>query len=165
MPTQILPLVTQSQPSPRNPKRKQAAETFQRDASHRTSFNPTAVHSSESLSSAAAGFCLMSSPACVDVDALTYEQRLQAVLHGHHLPHVINLGSSNFVAGKYVATKGFFKPMTAVEVQQLANRLQSQPHVTHLNLVRQQFGPEGMRVLAGPISMQTYLQTLIMYST
>jgi hypothetical protein len=101
----------------------------------------------------------MSSPARFDIDALPFSQRLQAVLHGPLLPHVINLGMFNYTAGKYLEQKDF-KIMTADELQQLALRLQAQPHVTHLNLSGAQLGPEGVRVLVGPISIQTGLQTL-----
>ncbi len=101
----------------------------------------------------------MSSPASVDVDALPYAQRLHAVLHGRLLPHVINLGQYNIIAGKPVEQTDF-KKMSAVEVQQLALRLQAQQHVTHLNLNGNEIGPEGVRVLVGPISMQKGLQTL-----
>jgi hypothetical protein len=101
----------------------------------------------------------MSSPARADVDALPYAQRLHAVLHGHLLPRVINLGMWNFTAGKYVKQKDLIA-MTAEEVQQLALRLQAQPHVTHLNLSGHEFGPEGIRVLIAAISAQTGLQTL-----
>ncbi len=104
----------------------------------------------------------MSSPARADVDALPYAQRLHAVLHGH-LPRVINLVKWNFTAGKYVEQKDF-KAMTAEEVQQLALRLQEQPHVTHLNLSGHDFGPGGIRVLIAPISAQTGLQTLNLMS-
>ena len=115
----------------------------------------------ESLSSAAADFYLMSSAAHFDIDALPFAQRLQAVLHGPLLPHVVNLGEYNYsnTTGKLVNQKGF-QAMTAEEVQRLALRLQSQPHVTHLNLSGRTFGPEGMRLLAGPIAMQTSLQSL-----
>jgi hypothetical protein len=104
----------------------------------------------------------MSSPARADVDALPYAQRLHAVLHGHLLPRIINLGQFNITAGKYVEQEDF-KAMTAEEVQQLALRLQAQPHVTRLNLCRQRFGTEGARVLIAPISAQTGLQTLNLY--
>ena len=106
----------------------------------------------------------MSSPASVDVDALPYAQRLHAVLHGRLLPHVINLGQYNIIAGQYVEQTGF-KKMSAVEVQQLALRLQAQQHVTHLNLICNKIGPEGVRVLVGPISMQKGLQTLYLGCT
>ena len=106
----------------------------------------------------------MSSPARADVDALPYAQRLHAVLHGHLLPRVINLGRWNFTAGKFV-TQVDFKAMTGEEVQQLALRLQAQPHVTHLNLNGHFFGPENARVLIAPISAQTGLQTLYLSST
>ncbi len=81
-------------------------------------------------------------------------QRLQFVLHDPLLPHVINLGRDG---GDQLP--GHVK-MTAEEVQQLALRLQSQPHVTDLQLWGHEFGPEGMRLLAGPIAMQTSLQIL-----
>jgi Ran GTPase-activating protein (RanGAP) involved in mRNA processing and transport len=51
------------------------------------------------------------------------------------------------------------------EVQRLALWLQSQPHVTHLNLRGHTFGPEGMRLLAGPIALQTSLHTLNLCGT
>ena len=128
---------------------------------HPTVFNQTAARLPESLSFAAADFYLMSSAAHFDIDALPFTQRLQAVLHGPLLPHVINLGKWNRsnTAGKNLEQKDF-QDMTAEEVQRLALRLQSQPHVTHLNLCGQIDGPEGMRLLAGPIAMQTSLQTL-----
>ncbi len=106
----------------------------------------------------------MSSPARADVDALPYEQRLHAVLHGHLLPRVINLGQYNFTAGKWVEQEDS-KAMTFEEVQQLALRLQAQPHVTHLNLIGHEFGPEGALVLIAPISAQTGLQTLYLSGT
>ena len=114
----------------------------------------------ESLSSAAADFCLMSSAAHFDIDALPFAQRMQAVLHGPLLPHVINLGQYNYSIAGVPLKQEYFKAMTAEEVQRLALRLQSQPHVTHLNLWGHAFGPEGMRLLAGPIAMQTSLHTL-----
>ena len=80
------------------------------------------------------------------------------------LPRVINLGNYNFTAGEWVEQKDF-KAMTFEEVQQLALRLQAQPHVTHLNLGGHGFGPEGARVLIAPISAQTGLQTLNLNST
>ena len=103
----------------------------------------------------------MSSAAHFDIDALPFAQRMQAVLHGPLLPHVINLGKWNYsnTTGEWVKQEDF-QAMTAEEVQRLALRLQSQPHVTHLNLRGHNFGPEGMRLLAGPIVMQTSLQTL-----
>ena len=55
--------------------------------------------------------------------------------------------------------------MTAGQLQRLARRLHEQPHVTHLNLSGHKFGPEGMRLLAGPIAMQTSLQTLDLSGT
>jgi hypothetical protein len=106
----------------------------------------------------------MSSPARADVDALPYAQRLHAVLHGLLLPRVINLGKYNFSAGKQVDQEDFIA-MTAEEVQQLALRLQAQPHVIHLNLSGHEFGTEGIRVLIAPISAQTGLQTLDLGST
>ena len=106
----------------------------------------------------------MSSPARADVDALPYAQRLHAVLHGHLLPRVINLGRWNFTAGEWVGQVDF-KAMTFEEVQQLALRLQAQSHVTHLNLGGHRFGPEGIRVLIAPISAQTGLQTLDLAGT
>ena len=123
--------------------------------------NQTAARPPESLSSAAADFYLMSSAAHFDIDALPFAQRMQAVLHGPLLPHVINLGQWNYsnTAGELVAQIDF-QAMTSEEVQRLALRLQSQPHVTHLNLWGHNFGPEGMRLLAGPIAMQTSLHTL-----
>jgi hypothetical protein len=110
----------------------------------------------------------MSSTARFDIDALPFAQRLQAILYGPLFPHVINLGAINFnnYTGDYVATFSHaspiedFEEMTAEELQQLALRLQAQPHVTHLNLLGQRLGPEGVLVLGGPISMQTALQTL-----
>jgi hypothetical protein len=103
----------------------------------------------------------MSSAAHFDIDALPFAQRMQAVLHGPLLPHVVNLGKCNYsnTTGKYVHQDNF-QAMTAEEVQRLALRLQSQPHVTHLNLSGHNFGPEGVRLLAGLIAMQTSLQTL-----
>ncbi len=106
----------------------------------------------------------MSSPASADIDALPYAQRLHAVLHGHLLPRVINLGRFNITAGEYVEQEDFIA-MTAEEVQQLALRLQAQPHVTHLNLNGHGFGPEGARVLIAAISAQTALQTLELSGT
>ena len=107
----------------------------------------------------------MSSPARFDIDALPYAQRLQAILHGHILPHVINLGMYNRTDAGIFVLQNDFKAMTAGEVQRLALRLQTQPHVTHLNLSGHGFGPEGVRVLIGPISMQKGLQMLHLSST
>ena len=106
----------------------------------------------------------MSSPARADVDGLPYAQRLHAVLHGHLLPPVINLGYFNYIGGKY-NKQADFQAITAEEVQQLALRLQAQPHVTHLNLAGNMIGPEGIRVLIAPILAQTGLQTLILCGT
>jgi hypothetical protein len=106
----------------------------------------------------------MSSPGRAHADALPYAQRLHAVLHGRLLPPVIDLGRWNYNVGKYVEQKDF-KAMTAEEVQQLALRLQAQPHVTHLNLMSHAFGPEGVGVLIAPISMQARLKTLNLYRT
>ena len=128
-------------------------------------FPQAATSSSESLSSAAADFYLMSSPARSDIDALPYAQRLQAVLHGHLLPHKINLGHYNYTDAGHYDSQEDFKAMTAGEVQLLAHRLQAQPHVTHLNLSGHKFGPESVRLLIGPILMQTGLQTLNLAST
>ncbi len=108
----------------------------------------------------------LSSAAHFDIDALPFAQRMQAVLHGPLLPHVVNLGEYNYsnTTGELVRQKGF-QAMTAEEVQRLALRLQSQPHVTHLNLSYHKFGPEGMLLLAGPIAMQTSLHTLDLSGT
>ena len=126
-----------------------------------TVFNQTAARPPESLSSAAADFYLMSSAAYFDINALPFAQRMQAVLHGPLLPHVINLGKWNHsnTTGEDVEQEDF-QAMTAEEVQLLALRLQSQPHVTRLNLSGHGFGAEGVRLLAGPIAMQTSLQSL-----
>jgi hypothetical protein len=108
----------------------------------------------------------MTSAAHFDFDALPFAQRLQAVLHDPLLPRVINLGQHNFTAGVYVKQEDF-KDMTKEEMRRLALRLQSQPHVTHLNLSGHYFAffHEGMQLLAGPIAMQTSLKALYLCCT
>jgi hypothetical protein len=105
----------------------------------------------------------MSSP--VDFDALPYAQRLQALLLAQPLPNVVNLGKYNFSPdGTRVEQDGFIR-MTEQQLHKLARQMQAQPSVTHLNLCGNRIGPEGMRLLAGPIAMQTGLKTLILGGT
>ena len=105
----------------------------------------------------------MSSP--VDFDALPYAQRVQALLQAQPLPNVVNLGKWNISPdGTFVQQDGFIR-MTEEQLQQLARQLQAQPSVTHLNLYGNEIGPEGMRLQAEPIAMQTGLKTLDLSST
>ena len=105
----------------------------------------------------------MSSP--VDFDALPYAQRVQALLQAQPLPNVVNLGEYNISPDDAFGEQDGFKRMTEEQLQQLARQLQAQPSVTHLNLRGNRIGPEGMRLLAGPIAMQTGLKTLILNCT
>ncbi len=102
----------------------------------------------------------MSSP--VDFDALSYAQRLQALLRAQRLPDVINLGSYNLSCdGQWVQQDGFVR-MTEEQLQQLARQLEAQPNVKYLNLNGNGIGPDGMRVLATPLAMLTNLDSLFL---
>jgi hypothetical protein len=116
----------------------------------------------------------MSSP--VDFDALLYARRLQGLLLAQPLPNAVNLGEFNMLpdvvpkivpvlerdkmpSGAFVKQDGFI-PMTEEQQQQLVLQLQAHPSVTSLNLHGNKIGPDGMRLLAGPIAMHTGLKTL-----
>jgi hypothetical protein len=99
------------------------------------------------------------------MSSLPYAQRLQVVLHGHLLPHVIDLEIFNFTPEKIIERTIDFEPMTTEQVQRLALRLQEQQHVRTLKLAGHQFEPDVMRELSGSIAMQTGLQTLHLGST
>jgi hypothetical protein len=104
-------------------------------------------------------------PSPVDFDALSYAQRLQALLRAQRLPDVINLGSYNQSCdGQWVQQDGFVR-MTEEQLQQLARQLEAQPNVKYLNLNGNGIGPDGMRVLAAPLAMLTNLDSLFLQCT
>ncbi len=103
--------------------------------------------------------------AAAQAASAVYAQRVQALLLAQPLPNVVNLGELKLSPdGRFVNQDGFMC-MTEEQLQQLARQLQAQPSVTHLNLYGNRIGPEGMRLLAEPIAMQTGLKTLLLYGT
>lgn len=99
-----------------------------------------------------------------------YQCHLRDILHCRRLPPKVDLGNYNRVDGHRPDYECFL-PMKKEELALLARQLlrdktrdadtgEMQPNVTCLHLSNNRFGPDGMRLLVGPIGTLSGLRIL-----